>query len=291
MEKSAKTLALYKRLLDELKTEFGTPDLSFAKDTQKVISYIEGLDKAPATRKLYYAVLVATLRDLKTGRTKLMRTAEDIYRLKMFSYNDALQAIAERQEMSEREQAIWVNWEDVLSAHQKLKRCVETNKNPLDYLDYVLLSLYTLVPPIRADWSPVIITTRMEGLEPKRNYLVVGEDKVSFVLQDYKTVASGGIRCIELPKSLEDIIRWWLTMETSGYLFSDARNQPRSSEWLSKEVRNMMKRRTGKPAGINILRHSYITHMRAGEAPVIQQRNMANSMCHSVNQSQLYRRI
>lgn len=291
MEKSLKTMATYNRLLNTLRTKFDAPDgdLKFTKRATEIIAYVESLDKSYASKKLYYAVLVSVLRDLKTGKTKLLRVAEAAYRAKMVEYNTRLGEIAQQQIMSEREIGIWLTWEDVLEAYRKLK--VAAEENPQDkklYRDYVILSLYTLVPPLRSDYSPVRITTTDD--EQKDNKIVVDSSGVSFVLHDYKTAKQYGVQRMTFPTELENIIRHWLSLETSGFLFS-VNGKAASESWLSGQVRSIMLRLTGKASGINILRHSYITYMRRGEQPVIAQNNLAASMLHSNGMSQLYRRI
>jgi hypothetical protein len=277
--------------MNDLITEFNAPENSydFAKDTKKVIAYIEGLDKSYASKKLYYAVLVSVLRDLKTGKTKLIRQAEEIYRAQMIKYNTRLAEIAEQQIMSEREIAIWNSWEEILEAYEKLKLNAEANLTDKKvWQEYVVLSLYVLLPPTRADWSPVRISTNEDN--GKDNKLVVDVSGISFVLQEYKTAKQYGTQQLTIPTGLEAILRHWLTLEGSGFLFS-VKGKPASESWLSSQVRNIMKRLTGKASGINILRHSYITYMRRGEAPVIAQNALAASMMHSNGMSQLYRRL
>jgi hypothetical protein len=291
MEKSPKTLITYNRLLNELRTKFDAPadDLKFAKKTSEVISYVESLDKSYASKKLYYAVLVSVLRDLKTGRTKLLRDAEEIYRAKMVEYNNRLGEIAQQQSMTPREIAIWNSWEDVLGAYSKLKAEAEANLTDKKlYQQYVILSLYTCIPPLRCDYSPVRITNAEDTQTD--NKLVVDASGVNFILHNYKTARQYGVQRLTFPPDLEAIIRHWLTLETSGFLFS-VKGKPASESWLSGQVRNILQRLTGKATGIAILRHSYITYMRQGEAPVIAQQSLANSMLHSNSMSQLYRRI
>jgi len=290
MEKSPRTIASYQRIISELRTEFGADDsYNFAKDTKKVISYVEGLDKSYASKKLYYAVLVSVLRDLKIGRTKLLREAEEIYRKKMVEYNLQLKEIAQRQTLSEREIAIWVEWEQVLEAYGKLKLRAEANLTDKKiWQDYVILSLYTLIAPLRADYSPITVMGADDNA--KINKLIVDANSIVCVLHEYKTAKQYGVQCITFPIELESIIRHWLTLETSGFLFS-VKGKPGSESWLSGQVRNIMKKLTGKSAGIAILRHSYITYMRRGEAPVLAQNNLAASMMHSNGMSQLYRRL
>ena len=285
MEKSPKTIALYKKHLDELQTEFDSSGMNFLKNTKDVIAYIEGLSKSYASKKLYYAVLVSTLRDMKS-KTKLLREAEDTYRAKMMEYNSKLAEQAQEQIMSPREEKIWLNWEEILEAYKRLEAANLNSKNI--YRDYVILSLYILLPPTRADWSPVRIVCP-EDLAPSGNQMVVA-DKITFVLSEYKTSKTHGVQRIELPTGLEAIIRHWLTLETSGWLFSNG-DAPATESWLSHRVRAIFKRLTGKAVGINILRHSYISWVRQGEIPIIQQQAMAKAMCHSVSQSVLYRRL
>jgi hypothetical protein len=191
--------------------------------------------------------------------------------------------------MSEREIAIWLEWEEVLTAYEKLKLSAEQNLTDKKiWLEYVVLSLYILLPPTRADWSPVRITTIEDT--GKDNKLVIDVSGISFVLQEYKTAKQYGTQIITIPTELETIIRHWLTLETSGFLFN-VKGRSATESWLSSAVRGIMKRLTGKASGINILRHSYITYMRRGEAPVIAQNNLASSMMHSNQMSQLYRRL
>lgn len=280
---SPQTIASYAAILKELQIEFKCQDLSFTKKTPAVIKYIEGLPKAYATRKLYYAVLVSTLRDLKKGRTKLIREAEEIYRAKMVEYNTKLAEKAAEQTLSERESKIYLEWPDIIRAWENLSK--EKDK----YLeDYVVLSLYTLLPPLRSDYSPIRLTRTRD--EIKDNKLVVDASGMEFILHEYKTAAKYGPHSIKVPPALEDVLHEWLQINTSGWLFIDGAS-PRSDKWLAKRIITIMKRLTGKGAGINILRHSYITHMRAGEKPILESEKLASSMCHSVGMSHLYRRL
>jgi hypothetical protein len=279
---SPQTIASYAAILKELQTNFKCQDLSFTKKTPAVIKYIEELPKAYATRKLYYAVLVSTLRDLKKGRTKLIREAEEIYRAKMIEYNTKLAEKAAEQTLSERESKIYLEWPEIIRAWENLD--LQKSEFPEDY---ALLSCYVLSPPLRADWSPVRVASRME--DTSGNTLVVNASGMVLVLKEYKTATKYGEKCIEIPPALEEVLNDWLKVNTSGWLFADG--GPRSERWIAKRLVTIMKRLTGKGAGINIFRHSYITHMRAGEKPILESEKLASSMCHSVGMSHLYRRL
>lgn len=294
MPRSPNTTALYDRIINELKLNFGVEDLSFVKDTIAVIKYIEGLPKSFASKKLYYAVLTATLRDLPKGRTKLVRQAEDVYRVRMMEYNEKLNQVAEEQTLSEREKALWIEWPDVIKAWEKLKGEFEADPtNRKLHQEYAILSLYTLSPPLRADYTPIRITQQDDDL--KDNKLVVDASGMVFVLHQYKTQAKYGVLRISAPPALEDVLHVWLAVETSGWLFSVGgktdRGDPCSSSWLSKKVGDIMTRISGKRAGINILRHSYISWRRRDETPIKDSKALADSMAHSVGMSHLYRRI
>jgi len=48
---------------------------------------------------------------------------------------------------------------------------------------------------------------------------------------------------------------------------------------------------TGVPAGATAYRHSYITHVRAGELTLAAKRSLAAAMMHDVGTSERYRRL
>jgi site-specific recombinase XerD len=66
---------------------------------------------------------------------------------------------------------------------------------------------------------------------------------------------------------------------------------PLDENGLAARVKHAFQMATGKPLGVSMLRHSYITHMRRGEMPVYEQQKMAAAMCHSSAMSQMYRKI
>ena len=285
---SAKTRISYKRLMDEMQRELadGKETIEFAKDTEKVVKWIEGLPKAFATRKLYYAMLKSHLRDYGGEDYK---AAEKVYGDTMYAYNCKLADKAEEQEMTKREAALWIEWPDVVKLREKL---IENISDMNSFQDALILALYSYIPPARADYAPM----RVVGSEPtdtSGNYMLVppGNKRATIILNEYKTAKSLGQRRITTPAPLSALIRSWLRLNHSGWLLLAENGRPMNEDLLSKRIKKIFFRETGRGTGINILRHSYITEARRGEKPLKEQKELALAMGHSIGTSQLYRRL
>ena len=280
---SERSLAIYNKALTDLRLAFKATDDQFLKNHQAVNAYIDGLPKAFNTKKVYWISLVSVL---KQRADPQFADALAAYKSKMDAANKQVAEQMETQEMTEREKAIFVEWPAILEAREKARQsasCLTT------WQDYIILCLYTMIPPLRLDWSPVrVVETETDG---SGNTLLVSKKSMTFILKEYKTARKYGEQRITLPKPLEREIRNWLTLNPSGWLLVDANGDPLSEKGLQKRITDIMTRLTGKAAGVNIFRHSFVSYQRRGEKPLAEQKKLASGMLHSVAMSQLYRRL
>lgn len=284
--RSPRTLELYARIMSELRTAFGVvgDSVDFLQDTTAVSSWIEGKPKALATKKLYYATAKTVLRDIGNSN---FREAEAFYGAKMAQYNEGLQRIAEEQEMTEREEELWVNWPDVIALREKLGANITDMSS---FQDYVILCLYTYLPPVRLDYSPVrVVNDAMEA--PEGNVLVCTDREMHFIIREYKTVRKLGEQRIAVPKPLREILGRWFDINGSGWLLLTVNGTALTEVGLGQRIRYIFKTHTGRGSGVNILRHSFITHVRRGEKSLKKQQKLAAAMGHSTAMNVLYRRL
>ena len=263
----------------------GSSGLSFLRETEKVVAWIEGQSWAVNTKKAAYIALKSVLRDM--GDPDL-REAEKTYETQMLRYRDEHEKVAQSQLMSEREKALYVPWGDILKAEQKLYESVATL---MDYQDYVIYCLYTMVPPMRLDYSPMrVVNSLEEAKDVSGNCLVCGKH-YKFLFREYKTAGKYGELELDIPRRLQRVLEGWLELNPSGWLLCDRRGRPLDEKSLGIYLSSVMKSAVGKPLGCSMLRHAYITYQRKGEKTLAQQKDMAKRMAHSINMSQLYRRI
>ena len=284
-KRSEKTLEAYGRCFSVLHAEFKDTSLDFLLRHDAVIAFIESLDRSMNTKKLYYIAIVSRLKDLNSPT---FSEAFKAYKAKQDAYNRKAQEVMENQEMDARERAIWIDWPDVLKLRERL---AATATNLWAFQDYVILCLYTYLPPMRADYAPMVLVRDMADVPEAANALVIEPTKMTFVFQEYKTAHKYGRRDVHVPKDLEQVLRVWTDMMPTECLLSNLDGTPMDPRQLSAAVIRIFDKHTGKKTGINILRHSFISHLRRGERTFREQKKIAELMGHSVGMGVLYRRV
>ena len=135
-----------------------------------------------------------------------------------------------------------IDWDDV-------KKCKD--KFPLGTEARLIYLLYTTLPPVRADYTPMeIVDDAKDANDEKMNYYVRGK-KPYILLNAYKTSAKYGQQRLDVSKELADAIP-----RDQKYLF-EFQNEPMSPNTLSKKVVRAFKKYCDIHVTINTLRRSY----------------------------------
>ena len=263
----------------------GSSGLSFLSESEKVVGWVESQSWAVNTKKAAYIAFKSVLRD--AGDPSL-KAAEDVYNEKMLHYRDEHDKNAAKQELSEREKELYVPWPRILRAREKLRLAVS---DFMEFQEYVIFCLYTLQPPLRLDFSPMRIVRDPLEKPEKGNCLLAEPGNYRFLLRDYKTAHKYGELVLDVPDVLEEVLAEWLELNQGEWLLCDQKGKPLSEVYLGATLREVMKKAVGRPMGVNMLRHSYISHQRRGEKSYLEQKDMAKRMAHSPAISVLYRKL
>ena len=284
---SAKSLQSYMSCLNRIKNKLMNDSDDCFLDAAKVVEWIEGQQYSLNTKKLYYIALVAILS--RKGEDKWAKCIE-AYRTKMNSYNEQQQNIYENQEMNEKEKAKYCTWDEILEVRQTLYGLVE---DYWTYQDYMILCLYTMIPPLRLDFADMRVFEGKVDPEYKGNYLLYGKKKSVFVLQEYKTSAKYGKLEIPVSKELQGVLKYWRdTFATDAqYLLFSRYGEPMNESCLGNAVRNLFMKHKNKPTGICMIRHAFVNKERSGESLLKKQQETAKLMAHSLGMNVLYRRV
>lgn len=285
---SDNSIKLYKRLLEKVRHGVAprSVGLSFLADHAETIKWIEAQALSINSKKAIYIALKSTLRDAAESH---LNDAEKAYERQMLSYRDQHDAVAVQQKLSSRESELWVEWPVIIDAGDKLRNNVSSL---WEMQDFIIYSLYTLNSPLRLDYSPMRVVSCLADLSGSTDNALIWDDEPRFYLQQYKTANKYGKIFIEVSPALEDVLEEWLQMQDSGWLLLNyAGTEPLDENGLSQRVKAVFELATGKPLGVSMLRHSYISYMRRGEMPAYDQQRMAAAMCHSSAMNQMYRRI
>ena len=281
--RSERTKETYERALRQLRAAVKAPegDLQFLKDTNAIVNWVEGLEKSVNTRKVYYIAIVSRLKG-----DPQFADVFPVYKKKQDEYNRAVGAAMEKQAFSPAEAEKFLAWPEVLKAREAIRLAAY---DMMTYQDYVLVCLYTYLPPARLDYSPMQVVS--EDISGNTNYLLVLPTSLTLVLNSYKTAHKYGQQRTAVPPALEAILRDWLALNPSGWLFCGADGQPLSETSLSQRITSVFKKHTGKAVGVCMLRHSFVSWFRRREAPLLKMAEIARQMGHSVGMNALYRRI
>ena len=114
-----------------------------------------------------------TLQDLRQFAITTPPSIDDL----MIEINDKIKE-KPTEEKTETQNKNWLNWDEVMKIYNEMKDNLKLNKTKItekqydDLLNYVLLSLYVLIPPRRnLDWQKMAITFNSDITNDKYNYL------------------------------------------------------------------------------------------------------------------------
>lgn len=194
------------------------------------------------------------------------------------------------------------NWEP-LSEHYSKNEPTENQKEkvmPFDEIvkireslergsfERLLLSFYTMMEPIRADYYSTEIIH--EGQESKEeNYLVLGVKDARIVIRDFKTKNKHTIIENKLPEELVSELHISLTQYPRSYLFvSDDKKTPFTRKLFSNWACRTLTRVLKQQMTLTVLRHLYISEKIKDKTPLDELKQIAKKMGHSRDMQRVY---
>lgn len=271
---SQQTQYSYNGCLNRLK-ENGV-DLS---DPISTLQYLDDLEVSNGTKKNYLSAIFHTFKERGV-------VIPPPYTQKMATYFDEMNRIADSQTLTKNQKKNMMFWEDILAAQADYASQVRLDDFQ-DMRDFLILSLYTLNDPVRADYGDMKIYLFKEPKDVTGNYLIWGTKRRQFIFNDYKTSRSMGKIKIPVSLPLQKVLIQWFRL-LAGCDFRWLLGEERSANWLTSKVRSIMKRLTGKEVGINILRHARITYLLEGQQSILSKNPVAKNMLHSRSTQEKY---
>jgi len=264
---SQSTLKQYAMRMSILSREGVNPN-----DPAELFAWFDRGGHGPSSQKVYLSAIKNSNPDafIKTLQSKLNELyAEQTKR-------DAKQVLTERQQQN------FVKWTDLMAVQTKL---AEMDKTNAQWKQFLVASLYTLNPPVRADYGEMEVHTRRD--KTRTGNELIWNAKPTFVFRKYKTAKTYGVVELPISKPLVEVIRQWF--EHLGgvpkYLLGET---TASSNTFAVYVAETFKKYTGKEVGVSLIRHSYITHMYPNLKSIAQKQKLATQMLHSRDLQEKY---
>jgi len=258
----------------------GDYETFYKKNSSKVLDFLQ--DEKPSRRKTILSALVVLCGECDSTKK---------YRVQMMKDQETYMTEEKNQSRNETQQENWLSWNEIKHVFEELEKEVKplltkkienlTDKNIKKIQEYILLSLYVLIPPRRSlDYTNFKIKDVDQKID---NFYDV--KKKEFVFNTYKTSKKHGEQRVKIPVRLQSILKKWIAINPSDMLlFSE-----NGKELKQNQITNWLNKIFDKKISVNMLRHIYITENVLKDMPKLTHlEEVASDMGNTVNQQMLY---
>lgn len=260
-------------------------NIKYLKDHESVIDFIDTKSNFSLSTKRNYITPILVICDIYKF-DKDIHKAYSEYHTKLSNQQNELYYDNVK---NEKEYNNWITLDEI---HDKLQFLKKQSKNNIwAFQNYVILCLYTLLPPIRNDYAGEMLLVKNENEKNEKcNKIVLSTSKL--VLCNYKTSSTYGIKIIDIPEDLNKILTEWYTLREETLLFQPKYlliKQSNPKEYISKNLLTKILNKIFFPKKISttILRKVYLSE----KYPVIntyrEMKNDAYVMGHDINTAKL----
>jgi len=274
-------------------------NLEFLKEPSKVFKAIENQSEPVKASRLLVAMLISEMMpEYQEFHNEYTKMHKSVARSLADKFANGIQTEKTKKNMS--------SWNEILDTVKEHKKSAEkifkilsvTERKPTatelktirKYVVAMLVAGSKDLPPRRAEYGDVEIikNTAFKKLKEEerntKNYLVIG-NKSFFHFANFKTVDTQGIIDIPIPSEVMKVLRKWISLQNSKYLFTRKKDEALGFQDFALLVRNTFSTPT-QNIGINILRHAFITEHIKTEHD--EHKEIANLMGHDVNTQKGY---
>lgn len=249
-------------------------DNKIFKDKELITNHLK--DVLPKQRKTILSALVVYLDD---GEIK------DHYREQMIKDIKLSKEEAINQKRDETKD--FIEWNDVINIYNAIKKDVyylmkakpeEITPKEINLIqDYVLLSLYVLIPPRRS--LDYIELKQRDFNKESDNYIDMTKNKLIF--NQYKTSKFYKTQEVTLPQDLKRILKKWSEINKNEYVLIDTKNKKLNQVQLNQRLNKIF----DSKISVNALRHSYLSHKYKDIPELKIMLETAKDMGHSLDQA------
>jgi hypothetical protein len=160
---------------------------------------------------------------------------------------------------------------------------------PIGSIERLLISMYTLIPPVRADYFALeIIHDDQKPVEP--NYLRIRRGEMETVLTDFKTAKTYHQIHHSLPTPLAQEIQASLLDSPRQFLFVNAHGKPHTRNSFTLWTRRILTRVLQVDFTLVFFRHAFATHFVSHHNPTdLEILEVSKKMGHSSEMFRAYR--
>ena len=231
----------------------GEQDLSFFKNHDDLLKYIKTEMKSTQTQKTLLCAL-------------FILTGLDAYRDVMLEYSKQVNDRYKTQKMTEKQQEHRISFDEVREKVNTLFNAMKANPSKENYELYLIACFSSGVfsPPRRAEFANIKIKNYHLQHD---NYLISTAKQKKIVFNKYKTAKRYGTQEYIIPAQVMPILRKYLKMNTSDYLFPKKDGEHPMS---NVDYNRMLQKIFGKGISVDALRSIFLSE-RYKDIPAIHE--------------------
>ena len=250
----------------------------------EVLPWILKKSEVLSTQKSYIIAILAVFKHNDGLKAQL----DKYYNTWFTKFSELDKAINDRyktNEPSERQLNAYVKFDDIVKKRDSLEDGT---------FEKLLLSFYTYIRPLRADFNLVRIYNSVDELPKntdKQNYIVFeNKNTATLYLHEFKTQRSHNELKKELPAELIKQLQLSLTKKPREWLFIDRFGEPyKAANSYTRWANRTFQKLFNKPLTITMIRHSYISSLDQNVLTTLEKEEIAKEMAHSRGMQELYR--
>jgi Txe/YoeB family toxin of Txe-Axe toxin-antitoxin module len=297
------TIKQYYALVNKLQKKYDTDAWKFLNDPEDVKKTLSDLHFT-SRRNTYNAIVVLLM------AMNFDNKFDDLIQTYTKMRNELNEQYVKEQEsgiISEKQKDNFATIEEIQGMINDMEKEIKKRKlktighENLTNADRELLTVYTLYQmlirlPTRNDMAGMVLVNKTElkkihsDIQEKTNYLLNSKDKMTIILNDYKTSKTYGQKEIEVPKDLQKIFKMFIRAtgrKVGDILFRSSLDKPLSRNGISQLLLKTSKNYLGKAVSTTIMRKSVVSDKFSKKND--EQEKMADVMGHSVQvQNQTY---
>ena len=280
---SASSKNLYKKNLIRLNDNKPVEDIKFLSRPATIMKKLD--DFKPTTQRTFIISIISLLSQIP----KTKKIYDKYYEI-LLRVNDQIKSDSETNNKANN----LINWDSVEEKQEELKQETENFKtkssiNQREYdilLQYVILSLYTLIPPRRnKDYLLMEIVDKYEPSMYCGDLNYYSKDTNEFIFNNYKTAKTFKQQRQEIPFKLQEVLDIYLKFrpkETKCFLIYYNKKPLKQINAITR----ILNATVGDTVGASKLRHSYLTSKYGNVMDEMEKD--AKAMSHSVQQQKDY---
>jgi hypothetical protein len=314
------TLKQYKRRLETFKRYWDTNEKECGESDFSGVILIEDFGLEKFKKNIHFLKTCKKFENNETKKgyinalmyfAKSQKLPDEIYNAYHSYFQEIKKACidkAKEQILPPNRQENYLTKDQLVEAYNK---CVEqyvaeedTGMIPTNYYDHLILALYIVQAPVRADYANMRIlvenneieaSKHIESLEMARlnsdvdaeagNYAVLTGAHGYFFFQNYKTAKTYGSVKIRMEEPVSQILKAHYFQRREKYVLP----QHYTRAHLARVVPVILQRYAGKKCSIGLIRHAWVFDLYKTNPTIQQKEDLARRMLHSVSVQELYR--